>query len=543
MDMANTTPAMPRGYLFDERGLVREKDGAAIANFFLYPTKTYCEAGHTLPSFCDIMLVKKEGQKLLQSRIKLSELNRSWWKKPPPGCYYDQETKFPRRHVEALFQEFVSRLTPLEIFRPTVLGWETLPSGDSVYVTGDGAIGSDGYLPSDQIWISEELEGYRLETMPGANKEAAIQYFWKVYQALPGISEILLANTLAAILFPFFKAAGVESRFPIILEGPSEAKKTTLACLTSSIYNRKSQPRSCAATLVSTGRALERKGGELRHAVIVFDDLFPDGGGLLEQKALDLIRDIANQLPRSSCSGKALEDRVMECGAVITAEAFPPCGASTRTRCLRLILEHPVSNSLLLSIQENSELLGNVFEMFIKSVASQYDRIEHQITEDFREYRKRRAHSGECAVHSERLAEIGFVLYTALKTFLSVYAPDSNFLSGTLKQFEKCVNAWLEWQLSSQAMPGCGKLLSAIVALVRSAPNEFVPRQGYACITPSRLCALLQNYCQDATISVPDVIRQLRMGRLLSMDKSGTATKKIKGLGRCLCIDVQRLNS
>lgn len=352
-----------------------------------------------------------------------------------------------------------------------------------------------------------------------------------------------MANTLAAILFPFFKAAGVESRFPIILEGPSEAKKTTLACLTSSIYNRKSQPRSCAATLVSTGRALERKGGELRHAVIVFDDLFPDGGGLLEQKALDLIRDIANQLPRSSCSGKALEDRVMECGAVITAEAFPPCGASTRTRCLRLILEHPVSNSLLLSIQENSELLGNVFEMFIKSVAGQYDRIEHQITEDFREYRKRRAHSGECAVHSERLAEIGFVLYTALKTFLSVYAPDSNFLSGTLKQFEKCVNAWLEWQLSSQAMPGCGKLLSAIVALVRSAPNEFVPRQGYACITPSRLCALLQNYCQDATISVPDVIRQLRMGRLLSMDKSGTATKKIKGLGRCLCIDVQRLNS
>lgn len=158
-----------------------------------------------------------------------------------PGCCYEPGTRTPYRHMEALFQALLRNIEPVTIYQPDTLGWNILPTGEHVYVTGGGAIGKNGYISKDHVWVSGKLERYRLETLPLASKKDAAQYFWKLYRTIPGITDILLANTLAAILFPCFKEAGIESRFPLILEGSSEAKKTTLACLTNCLYNRKSR--------------------------------------------------------------------------------------------------------------------------------------------------------------------------------------------------------------------------------------------------------------------------------------------------------------
>lgn len=352
-------PELPPEYCFDERGLTWK--GRVVANYVLAPTKAYCCEGKHLPSFCDVVVLRGGQCIPFRNHVELAELTIAWWKSPPPGCYYDPGVRAPYRQMKMLFQFLLGRLEPITVFRPSSLGWETLSTGEHVYVTGGGVISANGYLPEERVWIPSTMTQYELETLPSASKENVSQYFWKLYRAIPGITDILLANTLAAILFPCFKEAGIESRFPVILEGPSEAKKTTLACLTGCLYNRKSNLGGNRVTLTSTNRALERRGIELRHTLVVFDDLFPDGGRALEQKALDLIRNIANQVPRQSCSGKALDGALIECGAVITAEAFPNCGRSTRTRCLRLPLGEPIPNGLLLPLQEQPELLGNVF--------------------------------------------------------------------------------------------------------------------------------------------------------------------------------------
>lgn len=533
---------LPSGYHFDEKGLTKGAKGNIIANFYLKPEKAYCRVGEALPSFCDIAVVQGERCIPFKNHVPLSELTRSWWKTPPPGCHYAPEARAPYRHMEVLFQALLRNIEPVTIYQPDTLGWNILPTGEHVYVTGGGAIGKNGYISKDRFWVSDKLERYRLETLPLASKNDAAQYFWKLYRTIPGITDILLANTLAAILFPCFKEAGIESRFPLILEGASETKKTTLACLTSCLYNRKSSLRSSIATLTSTNRALEKRGVELRHTTVVFDDLFPDGGSNLEQKALELIRNIANQVPRQSRSGKGLEGAPMECGAVITAEAFPNCGRSTRTRCLRLVLCEPVLNGLLYPVQEKPELLGNVLQSFIKWTAGSFEEITRQIAEDFQEYRRARSESGDNSVGGERLNEIGFVLYTALKVYLSqVYGPDSSITKEELENFKMRLHRRINWQLSPRAAPGRGWLISATAELAKQWPQEFFWRSGYVCIPPRHLCSLLQQFCRDKTISVAEITGQLRSEGLLSMDKSGVATKKVKGLGRCLCINEQKL--
>lgn len=316
-----TQQVLPGGYYFDA-GLFPENREQPISNFYMVPSTVYRLSGDTLPRFADIEIVRSGGTIPLSQRIALAQLTSQWWKKPPPGCVYYPGVRGAARHLQTVFQLLLGQLEAVEVFQPTKLGWTQLPSGDPVYITGSGAIGAEGFLPSDRVWIPESLKEYQLEQVSEASLDSAPDYFWGLFGAIPGTTGILVANALSAILFPIFQAAGVNSCFPLILEGPSEIQKTTLACLTSSLYNRRSSSRGNIVTLNSTKRALEQRGADIRHATIVFDDLFPDGRSALERKAMDLIRDIANQLPREARSGKTLTGIAMECGAVITAEYF-----------------------------------------------------------------------------------------------------------------------------------------------------------------------------------------------------------------------------
>lgn len=533
-------PQLPNGYRFTDGSLYQDSSNRPLSNFYLIPTAAYCLNGEPIPSFCDIGLCR--GNKLipLAQRISLTDLPLDLWKKPPPGCVLYPGTHGAIRHLQTLFHLLLDSLETTRIFQPTALGWTRLPSGEAVYTAGNGVIGADGFLAAEHIWIPEKLSGYRLEQAPSASPADAQEYFWTLFQAAQGITAILLANTLSAILFPCFKEAGLESRFPIILEGPSESKKTTLACLTSSLYNRKSALRSCMATLTSTKSALEIRGADLRHAVLIFDDLFPDGGNSLAQKALELIRDIANQRPREARSGKSVVGAELECGAVITAEEFPACGKSTRTRCLRLVLNEPILNQVLEPLQRQPELLGNVFMAFITYVAGHFGEISEQIKEDFQAYRARRSQPNAAAVPSERLAEIGFVLHTSLKIFLSIrYGPEQ--MDGILDEFTRHLNSWIAWQLSPGASPEQNSITALLPSVIQNYPSAFIPKGGFFCIPLSKLCNLLQRYIPHRTITEKEVLAALRNEKVIRISKGGDPTEKIPGIGRCLYIDPRRL--
>lgn len=462
-----TPQDLPSGYHFKEGNLFVGNNDRPISNFYLTPSQVYCVNGNTLPSFADIEIVQSGSSVPLSQHTALSKLTPQWWKNPPPGCVFYPESWGAPQHLRTLFGLLLAQLEPVAIFQPNRLGWTKIPPGKPVYITGSGGIGADGFLPPEQVWIPSELKDYRLEQASEVPIEGALDYFWKLFWAIPGITDILVVNALSSILFPFFKLAGIESRFPLILEGPSEAKKTTLACLTSSLYNRKSTPCGSVVTLTSTQRALERRGVYLRHATIIFDDLFPDGRNALERKALGLIRDIANQRPREARSGKTLTSAVMECGAVLTAEYFPDCGLSTRTRCLRLVLAEHIPSSTLTPFQETPELLGTVIAEFISHVAAKFDEIATDIKADFQSYRIQRAQKDASPVKSERLAEIGFVLCKTLHIFMEIFPLDVEIRDKILESFQSWVNYRLDWQLSPEASPKSDIVIALLPRIIK----------------------------------------------------------------------------
>lgn len=177
-------------------------------------------------------------------------------------------------------------------------------------------------------------------------------------------------------------------------------------------------------------------------------------------------------------------------------------------------------------------------------VAGRFDEIVQQIADDFQGYRSRRARPGAPSVSSERLHEIGFILYTALKIYFEQeYGPEASIVKQELSHFQNHLTGCIAWQLSPRAVPGRGWLIAATAEIVRLLPKKYFCRPGYLCIPPQHLCYFLQKYCNDKTINESDIIRQLRNEDLLSMDKSGVATKKVEKLEnqRCLCINLQKL--
>lgn len=515
--------ALPLGFKFHGQGL--SLDGANLGNFVVCPKKVYRRQGEVIPFACDLEIRTTE-QTMSFDRIPFRELTEEWWKNPPPGCWYDTQKRRPDREMQRLFQACIASASQVDIVQPEKIGWTKLPSGKMAYITGDQVIGS---APEDTflVWPPEHAEELVFEEEPASSLEDAVAYFWDLFHTIPGITDVLMVYTLFSFLSPLFREAGLTSRFPIVLEGATESKKTTLAALTCGAFRRKTNPHNCMVGLTSSRSAVELRAGQMRHCTLIVDDLFPDGGRSQQEKALNLIRDFANQDAREIKLGKSIVGNRLDCGMVITAEFFPPCERSTRTRCLRLKLRERIPNMVIYPFQESPALLSKFFEAYLERISKNYQVLTDKVAKDLQEYRKQRACDLSNLISSERLSEIGFMLYETLDLLFTIFPDQSK--EDCLNCFQEEVNQWIAWQLSPEAVPELRDIVSSIPLLYQQYPEQFREHRGCWCITPDALCQLLQVHYQDPTIDRAYVIQCLQRRMVLKKDQSGAATKKIAG--------------
>lgn len=191
-----------KNYRFNGENLFEENSNQPISNFYLSPSRVYRLNDDSLPSFADIEIVRSTGSVPLCQRTALSELTPSWWKKPPVGCVYYPGVRGAAQHLQTLFYLLLGQIEPVAIFQPSRLGWTRLPSGKPIYITGREGIGANGFLSPDFVWIPSELEIYQLEQFSKASLADALNYFWQLFQAIPGITDILVVNALSPSSFP-----------------------------------------------------------------------------------------------------------------------------------------------------------------------------------------------------------------------------------------------------------------------------------------------------------------------------------------------------
>ncbi len=522
---------LPSGYIFRPDGLYRNEE--LISNFFVVPVIAYRKQGEPLPFACDIE-IHRNGSVIRQDRILLEDMTKKWWASPPPGCWYDTEAKKADKDVELIFHDALGQLSAVEVIVATSVGWLALPDGRNVYVTGNGIIGE----AVQDIWIADELKRFQIETDQRSSDADAVRYFWELFNLMPGYTDVLLVYMFSALLSPLFREAGMIPRFPLFLEGDTEAKKTTLACLTCGIYSRQTNPRSCVVGMTSSRSAIERRAKIMRNCILIVDDLFPDGGTPQSAKMLNLVRDLANQDAREIRSGNDVIRNNLDCGVVITGEYFPMCNRSTRTRCFRIKLPDMIPNSTLYPYQENASLLGNVVMMFLSHAVSHYTHLVEKISVDFQEYRVGRSDVDAQEVESERLFESGFFLSEALDIVLNAFPRDNE--EYIMEQFQENVKEWIDWQLSPEAAPDLRDIAACIPDIMKKHPKSFSEHHGCWCIPPDKLCRLVQMRYGDKTITQSAIIKILRQRNALQMDKSGAATKKVDGV-RYLFLNPRRL--
>lgn len=215
--------------------------------------------GESFPFAADLEVLHGSNASPIK-KVLLQDLSEKWWKTPLPGCWYAPDRRRPARDLEVIFQNCFQETPVVEIIQASEIGWLELSSGRFVYVTGDSVIGVLG--EGENIWPPEDAGTLVFEQEAGCTIEAALSYFWELYGLFPGLTDILLVYTLSSFLSPLFREAGLVSRFPIILEGPTEAKKTTLAYRTCGAFRRRSNLRSCDGRADVNPLRLGASGGE-----------------------------------------------------------------------------------------------------------------------------------------------------------------------------------------------------------------------------------------------------------------------------------------
>ncbi|MCI1958011.1 MAG: hypothetical protein LKJ25_00100 [Clostridia bacterium] len=155
-------------------------------------------------------------------------------------------------------------LNPLPYF--DTVGWTTYKN-QPAYVAGNKVITANGLLNSSEFYVSEELQSLYFEFNSKLKQENGCYYFINLLR-LNGNSLVLGMTLITSLLYSFFEEAGHPPCFTTYCVEKSQTKKTTLARLICSIYNKNEESGAAIMDLLSTATALKIKPKNSRIVVL-----------------------------------------------------------------------------------------------------------------------------------------------------------------------------------------------------------------------------------------------------------------------------------
>jgi hypothetical protein len=256
----------------------------------------------------------------------------------------------------------------------THLGWRLVGS-QFVYLHAGGALGPEGPAADVAVDLEPQISAYRLPAPPPRNvlRERIRDELSWLHVAPPEVAYPLFCTIWRAILG--------NCDFAIHIVGQTGAGKSELAALVQQHFGPALDARHLPGAWSSTPNALEALAFLAKDAVLVVDDLAPDGSARDVQRlragASRVIRAQGNLAGRARLRPDGTQQAVRPPrGLILSTGEDVPTGHSIRARLLVLELELPVDWRLLTVCQHDAAAgrYADLVAGFIRWLAGQYER-------------------------------------------------------------------------------------------------------------------------------------------------------------------------
>jgi hypothetical protein len=270
-----------------------------------------------------------------------------------------------------------------KIHRRTVyahLGWREI-DGQQVYLHAGGAIGTIGTVPAVETDPGSGFEGYRLPPPPTGDD--AVECVRASLALLDLAPDTVTVPLFAAV----FRAVLGAADFSLHITGETGAGKSELVALFQQHWGAGLDSRHLPASWSSTGNALEGLAFIAKDAVLVVDDLAPDGTVYdvqrMHRDAARLLRAQGNHSGRQRMRSDAtLRPTKPPRGMVISTGEETPTGHSVRARLLVLDLERGSLDWNAVTLAQNlaaDGLLAGALSMYLSWLAPRITSIQREL--------------------------------------------------------------------------------------------------------------------------------------------------------------------
>lgn len=315
----------------------------------------------------------------------------------------------------------------------TTTGWRRREDGTWVYLTADGAIGTDGHEPI-ATHLTGPLARYNWPT-PSQNAQKLREAF---LSDSAGLMEHFPDRVIGALLGSAYRSVIGPMEASICLQAPPGVGKTGLAALVMHHYGEmwdRNTPLSSMSGQGATTNALRQLLAMAKDTLCLLDDVAPDYGRDAALNRLSATaRLIANgeSRPRSSRDGQQIsESAPPRTTGLFTSELIPRTGSSGARRLLFVPVSRydvRLDDILRFDTAESKHGRALLLSSFIQWLAGRYD----QVSADVEDYKR--------ALRSEILAG---------------HRRPSQLLE---QNATKAGDLWAGWNLMLEFLTECGAL-------------------------------------------------------------------------------------
>jgi hypothetical protein len=490
----------------------------------------------------DLTLYLKYSEKEYSNKfqIKLEDLRFFNWESFDIKCNLFVLRAKVSYTIYKIVREEIQKIAPLPLPYFDKLGWITY-KGQPAYVAGNKVITPSGALSPDKFAVSSELGKLNLEFNNSIDEDVAFNYFYRLLK-LNKNSLSLGLTLITSILYSVYEEAGHTPNFTVYCLGKSQTKKTTLARLICSIYNRNASEGAGITDLLSSSAAMKKETQKYRDCCFILDDLHPSECKAdmhhREERLSERIRIAGNNSERKTQQANSLSTK---CIYITTAE-YMLKSYSTNARCVILHFDELIDNYDLRQFQQDKTTLPTFVFYFLLWAVGNKSKISNYIKNNI-------LHNNYIEpIPSPRLEESQQFLFTSLHIFLDymdkVMSLTKKNRTSLIINFRKKIHMILMRQNSKMEQLLKANDPEAMFQVIVKAYQKFkIPiskpkdikncvsaiHKGCVYLDPDYALYLVQKSLNNPNLTKIALNKALRSIGVLSTDHSGKMTKKLNG--------------